>query len=289
MPERERSKKRRQIDRYGGGPGGKIRTAVDTDPSGSPQPDSLVLKPTTALLGSNVLQRFALSILIDPFVEVLFDGSDSVSVTEALNLYRPRLLVVDVEDNSALALEVLELINSEEARGTRFIVVASLQVACQFYRRLSNAGVAALCLIQSGPEIVRDALHAVISGNKYFDPLLADLISQRLYALSPSGNLTLDESDILMRLRFSDALLCSELELRTDSLSDVLAALFAKLAVSSRAEAIAKAVQAGFSLLDDKGFSDRKTDARIEEKSCTIKCERVVARWLEEQLMASPS
>lgn len=287
MPERERSKKRLQVDRYGGGPGSKIRTGVDTEPSGSAQPESIVLKPTAAFLGSNVLQRFALSVLSTPFVEILFDGSDSISVASSLNLYRPRLLVVDVEDNSALALEVLELINSKEAQGTRFIVLASLQVACEFYRRLSSAGVSALCLTQSGPEAVRDALHAVIAGNKYFDPLLSDLMSQRLYALSPSGNLTLDDSDMLMRLRFSDALLCSELELEAEKVGETLSALLAKVAVSSRDAAIEKAVQAGFSLLHDKGFSDRITDARIEQKSCEMKCEHVIARWLQEQLMAS--
>lgn len=286
MPERERSKKRLQVDRYGGATGGKIRAGVDTEPATSLQPGAPILKPTAALLGSNVLQRFALSILIDPFIEVLFDGSDSVSVAEALNLYRPKLLVVNVEDNSALALELLELMQSEEASETRFIVLASLQVGCQFYRRLSSAGVAALCLIQSGPEIVSDALHAVISTRKYFDPVLSDLMSQRLNVLCPTGNLTREESDILMRLKFPDALLCSELELCADNIDDVLAALFAQIEVSSRSAAIDKAVQAGFSLLDDKGFSDRKNDARLEEKSGAMKCERVIARWLEEQLMS---
>jgi DNA-binding NarL/FixJ family response regulator len=286
VTQEERQKKKLQTDRGGGSDGGGL-TAVGTEPSGDSEPEALELKPCTILIGGSLLSRFAINMLLAPVADVRSDSGDVSYIFDAIQIHRPTLVVFNLGDDHDRALELCNFINDKSARGIRFVVIASLHIATQFFRRYNNAGVSAICLTISGPEAVEKAVGHVLSGGKFFDTPLLNLISQRPYEIAPSANLSFGDLEILLRLEFFPGTICNELNLELESIEETLNALYKKIQVVTRSKAIEKLVSYGFVLLPNKDINARAADFEAEQSFAHTKCERVIARWLTSQLSAS--
>lgn len=178
-------------------------------------------------------------------------ADEAISLAEAL---RPDIVVMDLHMPGVGGVEATRRIVERDLG--RVLVVSMLEDDATVVEAVRAGAAGYLLKGAGGPEMLR-ALRAVASGEAIFGASVARGIVGHIAEGSDGGvpfGLTGREPDVLRLLSrgLTNDAIAERLFLSPKTIRNYVSGIFTKLAVSSRAEAVAKARDAGFGSADDR-------------------------------------
>jgi DNA-binding NarL/FixJ family response regulator len=200
---------------------------------------------TVAVASSEPVVRLGLRVLCDVF-EVVAEAATARDTVREVLLHRPDVLVLDLADAETVLAEL-----QRSARSVAVLALTSNDDDDSLRAALRSGVRGYLHKEATRDEIVR-AIHGVAAGEMIFGRAAADrllgLVARPLgVATMPFPGLTGREREVLnlVAAGLSNQLIARQLRLSPKTVSNHLSAIFAKLRLGSRAEAIVLAREAG--------------------------------------------
>jgi two-component system response regulator NreC len=154
-----------------------------------------------ALIDDHPIVRQGLRNLLqtEPSFQIVAEADDGITGLELVQRVRPDVLIVDL---MMPGLNGLDLIKQVLKRLPRLrIVVLSMQSADSYVVEALQSGAAGYVLKETGPGEIIQAIKAVVAGDRYLSPKLAqrvlDSSTGRKKVADPYDNLTPREREIL--------------------------------------------------------------------------------------------
>lgn len=206
------------------------------------------------ILSSDALSRAGLEALLSEDSDFVVLGTEptGTGLLEAYDLYQPEVILCDLGgqethfDGDGFQ-QVLEEI--EELKALKVPVVVLVAQAEQV-RSVWAAGVTGLLGRESSPGWLRIALRAAASGLAILDPGFQEQLSPFQAPGNPYQVETLSPREIQVlegiSKGFSNRAIAHRLEISEHTVKFHIRAIFEKLGVNSRTEAVVRATQAGF-------------------------------------------
>ena len=198
-----------------------------------------------------------------PNLKPLYDVVDVIAFDSLIDSRRHLRIVPDVfiffADFDVLnVLEICRRIAVEFA-GTKVLVIFDTYHATKYHNQLRRAGVHGFSLRSAGVYDLVNAVETLLRGEEYFNPLTRSLEKTSPKASLLNMQLTDREVEVLKLIKSENHVISKILEMKPRSVEKHLECIFAKLGVRTRAEAIAKAEELGYTLVppfdDEHGLS----------------------------------
>ena len=161
--------------------------------------------------------------------------------------HRPDVLLLDLQMPGPPAAETVITVQ-QYCPAARVLMLTAHNEAV-YVRGLVAAGVAGYVLKDEAPELLVDALRSVARGGTWFSrPVLTKLVQPQAPGSPPQPSLTRRERQVLPLLAqgWDNGEIAATLNLTEQTVRNYVSRLYAKLAVSSRAQAIAWAQRHGY-------------------------------------------
>ncbi|MEV4314098.1 response regulator transcription factor [Actinocrispum sp. NPDC049592] len=175
-------------------------------------------------------------------IEVVAEASTRSAVTREVALHRPDVLVIDVTMSDGMA------IIREVQRDTTVLVFAS-STEDSLVLAAVQAGAKGYIYKSAEPADIVRAILAVAAGEAIFSPVVAQALVPRIGMpqVEPFPGLTAREREVLSLVAdgLSNARIAHRLGRSPKTISNHISAIFAKLHVASRGEAVRRARAAG--------------------------------------------
>lgn len=187
----------------------------------------------------------------DPEIEIAGSASDSTELITLVESLAPDIILLDTGDDPEPWLESL-------SGSGAFPPVLLLSGSPEFAADALRAGARGLLLHGATMEEMIEAVHAVARGLVVLDPRAASVLTEELFQPararpepSPLEPLTDREREILQLIArgLPNKAIAAELGISEHTVKFHVGSIFDKLAVSSRAEAVAQAGRAGLIVL----------------------------------------
>lgn len=135
----------------------------------------------------------------EPSFQVIAEADDGITGLELLKRVRPDVLIVDLMMPGLNGLDLIKQVLKHLPRLR--IVVLSMQSADSYVVEALNSGAAGYVLKETGPSEIIHAVKAVVAGDRYLSPKLAqrvlDSSTGRKKIADPYDSLTPREREIL--------------------------------------------------------------------------------------------
>ena len=138
-----------------------------------------------------------------------------------------------------------------------------------------------MCLKNSGPRILLDAIAAAIDDAPYCDPAIDYLINHPK-RLIQDHNLTEQEVDVLVRLDLRNKEISEELGMKLRAVEQLVENILRKFDSPTRTAAAIKAVQFGFQLLPKMSARSAVTGMTDEELMAEKHAVEAINKWRKE-------
>lgn len=189
---------------------------------------------------------------IDDF-EVIADVADGQSAIRETQLLRPDVVIMDVQMPGVDGLEATRRIRSSSP-DVAVLVLTMFDDDDTVFAAM-QAGARGYLLKGAEQEEIHRALRSVVAGEAIFGPGIASRVlgyfsTPRPEASTPFPELTPREREVLDRVAAGqrNGVIAQELFLSPKTVSNHMSAIFAKLCVADRAEAIVRARESGLGL-----------------------------------------
>jgi DNA-binding NarL/FixJ family response regulator len=172
------------------------------------------------------------------------DGHDALRLCRE---HRPDVLLLDLQMPGPSAVETVTAVH-ECCPGVRVLMLTAHSEAV-YVRGLVAAGVAGYVLKDEAAELLVDAIRSVARGGTWFSrPVVAKLVQPHVPRATQEPSLTRRERQVLPLLAqgWDNARIASTLYLSEQTVRNYVSRLYAKLGVSSRAQAMAWAQRHGY-------------------------------------------
>jgi NarL family two-component system response regulator LiaR len=194
----------------------------------------------------------------EPDLEVVGEAADGEEAIRLTGLKKPDVVILDVAMPRVDGIEATKQIKALYPKTT--VLILSAYDDDQFVFNLVEAGAAGYLLKSiRGQELV-DAVRAVYSGESVLHPAIARKVLNRLAPASPAAKghkameMLSDREMEVLRLAtrgLSNQAIATELCLSLRTVQAHLGHIFNKLQVSSRTEAVVRALKEGWITLED--------------------------------------
>ena len=187
-----------------------------------------------------------------PGLDVVGEAADGQTAVRLVNEQRPDVVLMDVRMPGMDGVEATRQIR-EQTPATRVLILTMYDDDATVFTAM-KAGAQGYLLKESEQDDIVRAVHAVVAGEAIFGPGVAARVlgyftepPQAVAAEYPFPELTDRERQVLESLAQgrSNADIAAELFLSPKTVSNQLTAIFAKLQVASRGEAIVRAREGG--------------------------------------------
>jgi DNA-binding NarL/FixJ family response regulator len=218
---------------------------VSASAPGKKNPPGQPAKPVIRVLVAedHTIVRKALVAMIrqEPDMEVVADAGDGQEAADLWRKHRPDITLMDLKMPGADGVTSIEKIRALDPNA-RIIVLTTYSGDEDIYRGI-RAGAKAYLLKDMRREDLFRCIHQVHAGRTVIPAEVAAKLAERL----PAGDLTPRELDVLRLLAQGkpNKLIASDLEISEVTVKSYAQALFRKLNVLSRTEAIAVATRKG--------------------------------------------
>ncbi len=197
----------------------------------------------------------------DERLVVVAEAGTGYEILGLVMQHQPDVLLLDLDLPGQNGLAALRAVREHAARPPRTLVLSAFQDE-EYIRRACELGVAGFMSKNCDEERLRDAIHQVMAGKKVFEPAIAAIAEEQYY--SPKGRFQryTDGSEALTRAELD--VLRGMLDGQTyEDIAEVLGRehgtvrcqatkICEKLGVSSRGQAVRKALQLGILHLRDE-------------------------------------
>ncbi len=229
---------------------------VEQTPADSPAAEFLTADSPIRLVivDDHPLMRDALRALMSslPDFVVVGEANDGLTAAKEVQLTRPDVVIMDLHLPGASGIEATRAIR-ENSPGTKVLVLTMLEDDDSVFSAMRAGAAGYVVKGAQQDEIVR-SIRSVAAGQAVFGPSIAERIrdyfargSARATPRAPFPELTPREREILdlVAQGRSNSSIAQILVISTKTVSNHISAIFAKLAVADRSEAIVRARQAG--------------------------------------------
>lgn len=187
-----------------------------------------------------------------PSLDVVGEASDGDTAVRLVHEHRPDVVLMDVRMPGMDGVEATHRIR-EQTPGCRVLILTMYDDDATVFTAM-KAGAQGYLLKESEQDDIVRAVHAVVAGEAIFGPGVAARVlgyfsepPPAVAAADPFPDLTRREREVLELLAQgrSNADIAAELFLSPKTVSNQLTAIFAKLQVARRGEAIVRAREGG--------------------------------------------
>lgn len=192
----------------------------------------------------------------DGDIEVIAEAGDGAKVKELLTSLQPDVAVLDVRMPLATGIEVTRWIR-EQALPIRVLILSAYDDD-PFVRAAMQAGANGYVLKNAEADEITAAVRKIAQGRSVLDPELAQKVILHMTddqprAVSPE-HLTEREREILQLAAsgLTNKAIGGKLSISDRTVQGHLASIYGRLEVSSRTEAVTKALQLGYIQLPEK-------------------------------------
>ena len=188
----------------------------------------------------------------EPGVVVVGEGKNGEEALALVERERPDVLVIDVAMPGRTGIQVAAEVRRLNI-ATR-VLILSMYNQPEYVLESVKSGARGYLLKDSPPAELRHAVRAVYEGDSYFPPPVAERLNAARQATprsSPLDVLTPRERDVLLGVAAGETnkQIAARLGISRHTVKTHLEALFHKLGVTTRAEAVAAGARAGVILL----------------------------------------
>ncbi|MBS2004367.1 MAG: response regulator transcription factor [Candidatus Obscuribacterales bacterium] len=222
-------------------------------------------RPRTVICDRHDLIRAGLAAMISPFMEIVGEAKDGVSLLQLVRTLAPDVVILDIVFDDIGGVTLCSALRKESSNSSVLVWTDSYYATKYFYQ-LTRAGVNGFCLKGSGPQVLFDAIQELIAARNYSEPKIVHLIRQTPTVSTHDFGLTEQEGAVLVRLDLRNKEISEELGLALSSVEGCIKNILAKLKVPTRTAAVLKAVQYGFVLLPVMQSRDPENGLTDEQK-----------------------
>lgn len=201
-------------------------------------------EPRVLVVAGNLLARSGLAALLNNDTHVVGQVSGGKTLNSDLDVYRPDLVVIDLDRDKVPDLSLL-------ADMPLVVLVPDHDTAADALSTLNRSAYGVL-LPDAAPSQLVAAIHAVLDGLVVLDPALAvDLLPQPTEAVPLLDELTPREREVLQLLAqgLPNKTIAQKLDISPNTVKFHINGVFSKLGAQSRTEAVVRGTQLGLILL----------------------------------------
>lgn len=196
-------------------------------------------------------------------MRVVAEADNGEAVLDLLLSHRPEILLLDVNLPKLNGIGVLQRVR-EEGLDVR-IIMLTIENQRQIINEAINIGVDGYVLKDSAGEEIIDAIHVVISGEKYIDKSLVATLFTEVRSKTYIPNSIFDamskrELEILYRMSrgFSNKDIGTELFISEKTVKNYATKIFEKLGAKDRVQATIAAIENHIDVYYDKKYGQKR-------------------------------
>ncbi|MCU0495496.1 MAG: response regulator transcription factor [Chloroflexaceae bacterium] len=194
-----------------------------------------------------------------PDITIVSEVSNGATLTDAVAALKPHVVLLDINTPQLQAVETVRQI-TELPEGPR-VLVFTADDSADCATNLIAAGAVGYLLKNERPETVVQAIRAVAQGQTWFSQPIAGRLLRSTFAPAdeaghpPAPELTAREWEILERigLGMSNSEIAEQLGLSKATVQNYVSALYAKLGITTRAQAVIYALRHNLSVSREVG------------------------------------
>lgn len=173
-------------------------------------------------------------------MEVVAAARNGVEALEAIRLYQPDIIIMDIEMPEKTGLDVAEGIKGQDFK----VVILTTFARPGYFERAKKAGVRGYLLKDSPIEELVNAIRVIMDGRRMYAPELIDIV----YEEKVENPLTERETEVLGLVAEGKTTkeIAKELFLSPGTVRNYISTILDKLEVSNRIEAIVRYKEKGW-------------------------------------------
>lgn len=197
----------------------------------------------------------------DEHLVVVAEARTGYEILGLVMQHQPDMLLLDIDLPGRNGLAALRTVHMHIARPPRVLVLSAFRDE-EFVGRARELGVAGFLSKDSDGDRLRDAIYRIIAGEQVFDPAIEAMVQKQSYSTKGRFQRYSDGSTVLSRAELDVLRQMLEgasyeetavaLGREHGTVRSQVASVFDKLGVSSRGQAVRKALQLGILHLGDE-------------------------------------
>lgn len=189
----------------------------------------------------------------DPTLAVVGEARDGVEALALCRALRPQVLILDIAMKGMNGFTVAQSLLTEQKQALAILVLTAYdQIA--YVQTMLRLGVKGYWLKSAASSAIRQAVHAVASGQTSLAPEICHLLTQEEPLTPAVTTLTAREREVLRLLvkGLRNSEICDTLHVSIKTIEAHLTSLYQKLGVQSRTEAVTYAREQNLLLTPDE-------------------------------------
>ncbi|MCC7165761.1 MAG: response regulator transcription factor [Anaerolineae bacterium] len=185
----------------------------------------------------------------EPDMQIVGQAGDGAQAVRVILEQNPDVVLLDLRLPELSGIDVMKHVRAQQT-STRFLVLTTYD-ADEYIMPALSAGAQGYLLKDASPAELTRAIRSLASGGSPLEPAVAARLLTSMHD-DKEDELSAREMDVLKLLveGASNKIIASQLNLSENTVKSHLSHIFSKLRVSSRAEAVAVALQRGIVPID---------------------------------------
>lgn len=185
----------------------------------------------------------------EPDMQIVGQAGDGAQAVRVILEQNPDVVLLDLRLPELSGIDVMKQVRAQQT-STRFLVLTTYD-ADEYIMPALSAGAQGYLLKDASPAELTRAIRSLASGGSPLEPAVAARLLTSMHD-DKEDELSAREMDVLKLLveGASNKIIASQLNLSENTVKSHLSHIFSKLRVSSRAEAVAVALQRGIVPID---------------------------------------
>lgn len=201
------------------------------------------------LVDDHILMREGIRQLLefDGSIEVVGEANDGEECLDILQMFKPQVLLLDINMPKKNGIEVLEEIKKEKTDVK--VLILTVHTEIEYLIKALDIGVDGFILKDSESAELKRAIVAIINGEKYIQPKLIPALNNRLIAKDVDkdkiASLTNRELEVLIQVAngLFNKEIATSLNISERTVKNHISNIFKKIDVSDRTQAAVFAIK----------------------------------------------